>query len=49
MYALQKKKLFAVVMAVEEEICIEIPDKEADKMITVEDAVNFVAASPQAK
>ena len=38
-----------LVMAIEEEFCIEIPDAEADKMLKVSDAVEFVAAHPQAK
>lgn len=36
-------------MALEEEFCITIPDAEAEKIISVEDAVNFIATHPQAK
>ena len=36
-------------MAIEEEFCIQIPDAEAEKIFSVEDAVNFVATHPQAK
>lgn len=36
-------------MALEEEFCIAIPDAEAEKILSVEDAVNFIAAHPQAK
>lgn len=36
-------------MAIEEEFCIQIPDAEAEKIHTVEDAINFVATHPQAK
>lgn len=38
-----------VCMALEEEFCISIPDAEAEKILSVEDAVNFVATHPQAK
>ena len=36
-------------MAVEEEFGIEIPDSEADKILSVTDAVNYVAGHPMAK
>jgi len=36
-------------MALEEEFCITIPDAEAEKIVSVEDAVNFIATHPQAK
>ena len=36
-------------MAIEEEFCIQIPDAEAEKIFSVEDAVSFVATHPQAK
>lgn len=36
-------------MAIEEEFCITIPDAEAEKIHTTEDAIKFVAAHPQAK
>ena len=38
-----------VVMAFEEEFAIEIPDSEADKILSTADAINYVAAHPQAK
>ena len=38
-----------VVMALEEEFCFEIPDNEADKINSIEMAVNFIASHPQAK
>ncbi|CAN8238147.1 unnamed protein product [Cochlearia groenlandica] len=38
-----------VVMALEEEFGFEIPDNEADKIQSVDLAVNFIASHPQAK
>lgn len=38
-----------VVMALEEEFGFEIPDNEADKIASVNLAVDFVASHPQAK
>eukprot|EP00591_Stephanopyxis_turris_P003584 CAMPEP_0195521916 /NCGR_PEP_ID=MMETSP0794_2-20130614/19680_1 /TAXON_ID=515487 /ORGANISM="Stephanopyxis turris, Strain CCMP 815" /LENGTH=110 /DNA_ID=CAMNT_0040651569 /DNA_START=48 /DNA_END=380 /DNA_ORIENTATION=+ len=38
-----------VVMAIEEEFTIEIPDDQADKLLSISDAVEFIAAHPQAK
>ena len=38
-----------VCMALEEEFMITIPDAEAEKILSVEDAVTFIAAHPQAK
>ena len=38
-----------VVMAIEEEFAIEIPDAEAEKILTCDDAINFLVAHPQAK
>ena len=38
-----------VVMAIEEEFCIEIPDSEADKIGSVADAVAYITAHPMAK
>ncbi|XVF41437.1 hypothetical protein PTKIN_Ptkin01aG0279900 [Pterospermum kingtungense] len=38
-----------VVMALEEEFGFEIPDNEADKISTIDHAVDFIASHPQAK
>ncbi|PPD82538.1 hypothetical protein GOBAR_DD20524 [Gossypium barbadense] len=38
-----------VVMALEEEFGFEIPDNEADKISTINHAVEFIASHPQAK
>jgi len=38
-----------VVMALEEEFCIEIPDSEADKILSIPDAVAYLSAHPMAK
>ncbi|XP_039036160.1 acyl carrier protein 2, mitochondrial-like [Hibiscus syriacus] len=38
-----------VVMALEEEFGFEIPDNEADKISTINQAVEFIASHPQAK
>ncbi|KAG4161520.1 hypothetical protein ERO13_D01G059800v2 [Gossypium hirsutum] len=38
-----------VVMALEEEFGFEIPDNEADKIGTINHAVEFIASHPQAK
>lgn len=38
-----------VVMAVEEEFCIEIPDSEADKILSIPDAVQYIIYHPMAK
>lgn len=38
-----------VVMAIEEEFALEIPDNEADKIATIEDAVKYIASHPAAK
>lgn len=38
-----------VVMAIEEEFAIEIPDAEADKILSVADAVKYISAHPMAK
>ena len=38
-----------VVMALEEEFGFEIPDNEADKINSIDLAVDFIASHPQAK
>ncbi|KAM0745646.1 acyl carrier protein [Meredithblackwellia eburnea MCA 4105] len=37
-----------VVMAIEEEFSIEIPDEEADKITTVAQAIEYISKSPEA-
>lgn len=36
-------------MALEEEFAIEIPDAEADKILSVPEAIAYIAANPMAK
>lgn len=38
-----------VVMAIEEEFAIEIPDSEADKILSIADAVAYISNHPMAK
>ena len=38
-----------VQMALESEFCIEIPDAEADKILSCTEAINFISSHPQAK
>lgn len=38
-----------VVMAIEDEFAIEIPDAEADKIASIEDAVEYITSHPMAK
>lgn len=38
-----------VVMAIEEEFALEIPDGEADKISTIEEAIHYISAHPAAK
>ncbi|KAL6775786.1 ACP1 [Auxenochlorella protothecoides x Auxenochlorella symbiontica] len=38
-----------LVMALEEEFAIEIPDQEADKITSVAEAVSYISANPMAK
>merc|ERR1712129_492012 len=47
--ALDSLDVVEVVMAVEEEFAIEIPDAEADKILSVADAVEYISSHPQAK
>jgi NADH dehydrogenase (ubiquinone) 1 alpha/beta subcomplex 1 len=47
--ALDSLDVVEVVMAVEEEFAIEIPDAEADKILSVADAVDYISSHPQAK
>jgi len=37
-----------VVMAIEEEFSIEIPDAEADEIVTVQQAIEYIAKTPEA-
>ncbi|CAI5463126.1 unnamed protein product [Closterium sp. Yama58-4] len=38
-----------VVMAFEEEFAVEIPDADADKILSCADAIDYIASHPQAK
>merc|ERR1712178_477377 len=38
-----------VVMAIEEEFSVEIPDADAEKIQSCEEAIKYIAAHPQAK
>ena len=38
-----------VVMAIEEEFAIEIPDADADKILSCADAIKYLESHPQAK
>jgi NADH dehydrogenase (ubiquinone) 1 alpha/beta subcomplex 1 len=38
-----------VVMAIEDEFAIEIPDQEADKILSIADAVSYISTHPMAK
>ena len=38
-----------VVMAIEDEFAIEIPDPEADKILSVAEAIDFISTHPMAK
>lgn len=38
-----------VVMAIEDEFAIEIPDQEADKISSIQEAVDYIASHPTAK
>ncbi|KDE09022.1 NADH dehydrogenase (ubiquinone) 1 alpha/beta subcomplex 1 [Microbotryum lychnidis-dioicae p1A1 Lamole] len=38
-----------VVMAIEEEFSIEIPDEDADRITTVGEAIDYISKSPEAR
>jgi NADH dehydrogenase (ubiquinone) 1 alpha/beta subcomplex 1, acyl-carrier protein len=38
-----------MVMAIEDEFAIEIPDQEADKITSIEEAVSYISTHPAAK
>ena len=38
-----------LVMALEEEFAIEIPDSEADKIMSTSDAISYISTNPMAK
>jgi NADH dehydrogenase (ubiquinone) 1 alpha/beta subcomplex 1 len=38
-----------IVMAIEEEFSIEIPDAEADKILSIPDAIAYISGHPMAK
>jgi NADH dehydrogenase (ubiquinone) 1 alpha/beta subcomplex 1 len=38
-----------VVMAIEDEFAIEIPDQEADKIVSIKDAIDYISSHPMAK
>ena len=38
-----------VVMAIEDEFAIEIPDQEADKISSIAEAVDYISTHPMAK
>jgi len=38
-----------LVMALEEEFSIEIPDEDAEKIVSVGDAINYIAAHAESK
>jgi acyl carrier protein len=39
--------LVEMIMALEEEFGVEIPDEDAEKIVTVQDAINYIAAGKQ--
>lgn len=47
--ALDSLDVVEVVMAVEEEFAIEIPDAEADKITSVGEAVEYLVTNPNAR
>jgi NADH dehydrogenase (ubiquinone) 1 alpha/beta subcomplex 1 len=38
-----------LVMALEEEFSVEVPDAEADKIYSCSDAIEYIASQPRAK
>eukprot|EP01027_Heterolobosea_sp_BB2_P004055 GEZU01006132.1.p1 GENE.GEZU01006132.1~~GEZU01006132.1.p1 ORF type:complete len:130 (-),score=49.74 GEZU01006132.1:461-850(-) len=38
-----------VVLALEQEFALEIPDKEAENIVSAETAINYISSHPQAK
>lgn len=38
-----------LVMAIEEEFAVEIPDADADKIKSTSDAIDYIASNPRAK
>jgi NADH dehydrogenase (ubiquinone) 1 alpha/beta subcomplex 1 len=38
-----------VVMAIEDEFAVEIPDAEADKISSIDDAIKYISSHPMAK
>ena len=38
-----------VVMSIESEFCLTIPDNEADKILTIPEAIKYVSTHPMAK
>lgn len=38
-----------VVMAIEDEFAVEIPDQEADKILSITDAISYISTHPNAK
>lgn len=47
--ALDSLDAVEVVMAIEDEFTIEIPDSEADKILSIADAVAYIISHPAAK
>lgn len=47
--ALDSLDAVEVVMAIEEEFALEIPDTEADKILSIKHAIEYISAHPQAK
>mmetsp|Transcript_12038 Transcript_12038/g.16286 ORF Transcript_12038/g.16286 Transcript_12038/m.16286 type:complete len:123 (+) Transcript_12038:166-534(+) len=47
--SLDSLDIVEVCMAIEEEFAIEIPDAEADKILTIPDAIEYIVQHPMAK